>query len=346
MSLSTPLTKQLGIELPIVQAPIGSATCPELAASVSQAGGLGMLAITWRDLDESRTVIQQTQKLTEKPFGINLVLDENARSIPTADHLEICATEGIDIVSFSFGDSAERSSACSQASPGDSEEYVDQVHSFGGTVLQTVGSAEEAERATTAGCDIVVAQGWEAGGHVQSEVATLPFVPRVADAVDVPVIAAGGIADGRGIAAALVLEADGAWLGTRFLATKEAYVHATYQEKVLTSTETETQFGTIFDRGWPDAPHRVIRNSTVEEWEKAGRPAGDRPNEEERVASLPNGTPVERYADSLAIPEMEGDIEALPLYAGQSTGLITTAPSAATIVERLARETENALDRP
>jgi nitronate monooxygenase len=173
----------------------------------------------------------------------------------------------------------------------------------------------------------------------------MPLIPRVVDAVDVPVIAAGGIADGRGIAATLTLGADGVWLGTRFLATKEAHIHEQYREQVLGAGETETYFGKLFEEGWPDVPHRVLRNSTVEQWDEAGRPPrGDRPNEG-KVATKDDDTPVERYADSLALPDMEGDIEALPLYAGQSTGLVGTAPAASEVVETLVEETHAALTR-
>ncbi|WP_266076517.1 NAD(P)H-dependent flavin oxidoreductase [Haladaptatus caseinilyticus] len=136
----------------------------------------------------------------------------------------------------------------------------------GGIALQSVGDTTEAKDAVESGVDIVVAQGREAGGHVQSDVATMPLVPRIADAVsDTPVIAAGGIADGRGIAAALSLGADGAWIGTRFLATEEAHVHRRYRRRVLEANETETTYSTLFDEGWPDVPHRVIENSTVAE---------------------------------------------------------------------------------
>lgn len=191
-----------------------------------------------------------------------------------------------------------------------------------------------------------MAQGWEAGGHIQSDVVLMPLVPRVVDAVDVPVVAAGGIADGRGIAAALTLGADGAWLGTRFLETKEAHIHEQYREQVLGADETETYFGTLFEEGWPDVPHRVLRNSTVEQWRADGRPPrGKRPNEGEQVATKANDTPVERYADSLALPDMKGDVEALPLYAGQSSGLIETAPAATTVIETLVEETHTALTR-
>jgi nitronate monooxygenase len=330
-SLGTALTEALEIDVPIVQAPIGSATCPALAASVSNAGGLGMLAITWRDPEGTRDVLRETRQRTDAPFGVNIVVDENAKTIPTEDHLDVCAEEDIGIVSLSFGEAAP---------------YVDRVHNFDGIALQSVGSAAEAEEAVEAGVDMIVAQGWESGGHVQSEVATMPLVPRVVDAVDVPVIAAGGIADGRGIAAALALGADGAWLGTRFVATAEARVHESYRDRVLAAEESETVYSTLFDKGWPDVPHRVLRNSTVEEWESTGQsPQSQRPNEGEEIVETAEGKGVERYADSLAAPGMTGQVEALPLYAGQSAGLTETAPSAETVVNGLATETRDTLTR-
>jgi len=206
MSRETSFTDALGLDVPIVQAPIGSATCPALAAAVADAGALGMLAVTWRDEAATREAVAETRRRTDGVFGVNVVLDPAAKDVPTETHVEACLDAGVDVFSFSFGDAAP---------------YVDQVHDHGGVVLQSVGSAETAKRAVDAGVDVVVAQGWEAGGHVQGDVATLPLVPRVVDAVpETPVVAAGGIADGRGIAATLALGADGAWLGTRFLATE------------------------------------------------------------------------------------------------------------------------------
>lgn len=327
--IETHLTAMLGLDVPLVQAPIGSATCPALASAVANAGGLGMLALTWRTPAEARDVVQKTKQRTDRSVGVNIVVDESAKTVPTEEHLAVCAEEGVEIVSFSFGEVAP---------------YVDGVHAFGGTVLQTVGSAAEAQAAAEAGVDIVVAQGWEAGGHVQSEVASMPLIPRVVDAVpETPVIAAGGIADGRGIAAALALGAAGAWLGTRFVATKEAHAHERYRERVIEANETETVHSTLFDRGWPGVPHRVLRNETVEQWETAGEPATDRPGENDRVGTTPTGEPIERYADSLATPGTTGNIDALPLYAGQSSGLVSSYPSAATVVEELDEETRTAL---
>lgn len=208
--LATPLCPLLGIDLPIIQAPIGSATAPALAAAVSNAGGLGMLAVTWQDIDALRHTLRATRRLTDRPFGVNLVLHW-----PPVERLAVCLAEGVAMVSFFWGDPAP---------------YVARVHDAGALVAHTVASAVEARQAVAAGVDVVVAQGWEAGGHVWGSVAALPLIPRVVDAVaPAPVVAAGGIADGSGLAAALALGAAGAWMGTRFLLSEEAAAHAVYK---------------------------------------------------------------------------------------------------------------------
>lgn len=329
--LTTALTETLGLDLPIVQAPVGSATCPALAASVAEAGALGMLAVTWRDEATTRELVRQTSQQTTGQFGVNIVLDDAAKTIPTETHIGACLDEGVDIFSFSFG----------AADP-----YVDRIHAHDGVVLQSVGSAEQARAAVEADVDILVAQGWEAGGHVESETATLPLVPRVVDAApETPVVAAGGIADGRGIAAVLTLGAAGAWLGTRFLATEEANIHRRYRQRVIEADETETVYSTLFDKGWPAMPHRVLENETVDGWQAAGEPDSGRPGEDDVVARTPDGTPVRRYEDSLAVSEMRGDVEQLPLYAGQSAGLTHEVLPADELVRLLAEESIDALQR-
>ena len=157
----------------------------------------------------------------------------------------------------------------------------------------------------------------------------------------VPVVAAGGIADGRGLAAVLALGAAGAWVGTRFLAASEAAIHPDYRRRVLAAGEADTFHGTLFDRGWPDAPHRALRNSTIEVWERAGRPAsGSRPGEDDEPASRPDGAAINRYASSTPTASMGGDIEPLPHWAGQGVGLVTREESAADIVASLVTEAE------
>src|SRR6266851_8428685 len=277
--LQTSLCSLLNIELPIVQAPMGGVVSPALAAAVSNAGGLGMLPLTWHNIEEVRRVIRQTLQLTDRPFGVNLILHW-----PQQERLKVCLEEGIRVVSFFWGD----------PSP-----YIAAVHAAGSLVMHTVGSAAEASQVRDVGVDILVAQGWEAGGHVWSQVATLPLVPCVVDAVaPAPVVAAGGIADGRGLAAVLALGAAGAWIGTRFLASQEADAHPVYKQKVLQAAETDTVYSRLFDGGWPDAPLRTLRNSTVTNWEASGSlPSGERPGEGEVVATwIDDGSPILRYS--------------------------------------------------
>lgn len=331
--IETPLCETVGIDHPIVQAPIGSVSCPALAAAVSNAGGLGMLAVTWRDLDETRTVIEETRAATDAPFGVNLVLDPYARQRPTQEHLDVCLDADVEVVSFAFGDGSA---------------FVEQVHDAGARVFQTVGSVAEAETAIEAGVDVLVAQGWEAGGHVQSEIATMPLVPQIADVAtdqDVPVVAAGGIADGRGLAAALALGADGVWLGTRFVAAEEAAAHQQYKRRVSESRAVDTVHSQLFDKGWPGTDHRTLRNSTVEDWLAVGKPpSGKRPGEDETIARDAAGNAIERYGDDPPLPGMEGDVEALPRYAGQSAGLATDVEPAGTIVTSVVEEARERLD--
>jgi nitronate monooxygenase len=221
---------------------------------------------------------------------------------------------------------------------GDPAEYVKQVHDAGGLVLHTVGSAEEARRVVADGVDVIVAQGWEAGGHVWSQVATLPLVPAVVDAVaPVPVIAAGGIGDARGVAAVMALGAQAAWLGTRFLLAEEMPVHDEYRRLLVDADETDAQwYPNLYEVGWPDAPHRALRNSTSQMWEAAGRPPlGSRPGTGEVIAHFPSGDPIVRYSTAAPTLGTTGEVEACSLWAGQSVALAKQRQSSAEIVAEL-----------
>jgi nitronate monooxygenase len=314
--MRTPVCELLGMEQPIVQAPIGPAAVPRLAAAVSNAGALGMVSLTW--VTDVAHVIHQTAALTSRPFGGNLVLawDQHRR-------LDEALEAGLRIVSLAWGDPAA---------------YVSQAHDAGALVLHAVGNAEEARRAVASGVDVIVAQGWEAGGHVGGAIATLPLVPAVVDAVaPVPVIAAGGIADARGVAAVLALGAQAAWVGTRFVLAEEAPVHQDYRRALIAAAETDAQwYADLYEAGWPDSPHRAIRNSTAEAWEAAGRPMpGNRPGEGEQIAQDASGQPIIRYSSALPLEGDTGDIGALSLWAGQGVGLVKRSQPAADIVADL-----------
>src|SRR5215203_3047620 len=325
LRFDTSFCRLVGIDLPIVQAPVGGITTPALAAAVSEAGGLGMLSITWRDPQTLRTLLRDTRARTAKPLAVNLVLEWD----PT-ERLAIALEEGVRIISFFWGDPAP---------------WVDQVHAAGGLVLHTVASAEEARTAADAGVDAVVAQGWEAGGHVWGEVSTLALVPRVVDAVaPLPVVAAGGIADGRGLAAVLALGAGAAWMGTRFLLAEEAATHPVYREAVIGAGETATTYSMLFDGGWPNAPLRALRNSTWEAWRAAGEsPVGARPGEGEIMATGEDGRAIARYSNDAPVAGASGDIAAMCLYAGQGVGLAQRTQPAAEIVREVAEEAARVL---
>jgi nitronate monooxygenase len=314
MSVHTPVCELLGIEHPIVLAPL--AVDPRLPAAVSNAGGLGSLGLSWSD--DAGAVVRETAALTDRPFAGNFVLasDQHRR-------VDQALSAGLRIVSLIWGD------------PGS---YVDVVHDAGGLVMHTVGSAEEARRAAGSGADIIVAQGWEAGGHVWSGVATLPLVPAVVDAVaPVPVIAAGGIGDARGVAAVLALGAQAALLGTRFLLADEMPIHDEYRRRLLTATETDAEwYPNLYEVGWPDAPHRAIHNSTAEKWEAAGRPEpGSRPGEGDVIAHFASGETIVRYEPAPPMAGTTGEIEPLSLWAGQSVALARQTQPAAEIVAEL-----------
>jgi NAD(P)H-dependent flavin oxidoreductase YrpB (nitropropane dioxygenase family) len=246
--VKTPLCQFLGIEYPIIAAPMGpDLSGPELVAAVSNAGGLGILQAQLAPPPLFREQIQRVRELTNKPFGVNLLLH-----FPVEEQVAICVDERVPIVSFFWGDPTP---------------YIERVHDAGGKVFHQVGSVADAQRAAKANVDVIVAQGVEAGGHVAGEVSTLALVPRVVDAVAPhPVATAGGISDGRGVVAALALGAQAAVLGTRFLASTEARAHPHYKKKLLAADGNDTVRTTLFGFGWPNSPHRTLSTQFVQEW--------------------------------------------------------------------------------
>jgi nitronate monooxygenase len=309
-------------------APMGRGAPPELVAAVTNAGGLGGLGLSWDSPQRITELVTKTRQLTnDRPFLANFVLEWDQH-----ERLEAALSAGARIISFFWGDPAR---------------YIDRAKSAGAMVIHSVGTPEEARKAVELGVDAVVAQGNEAGGHVWSRVSTMVLVPLVVDvAGELPVLAAGGIADGRGLAAALMLGASGVWIGTRFLASPEAAYHSDYKQRLVEAAATDTIESTLFDGGWPNAPGRSLRNRTVQLWEDAGRPAsGSRPGEGEEIGRSPEGNIVRRYAIASLLNGGTGSIDDFVIWAGQSVGLVRDIRPASEIVTDLVRDASEILVR-
>lgn len=308
----------LDLAHPIFQAPIGSVASAELASAVSNAGGLGHLACTWRSPEQLKGLFGRMRALTERPYGANFVLD-----FPIEDRLAVALEHGVRVISFFWADASQ---------------YLARVKAAGAVAIQVVGSVGEAKRAADAGFDLIVAQGREAGGHVCGSIGTMALVPQIVDAVaPLPVLAAGGIADQRGVAAAAALGAAGVWVGTRFLAAAEANIHEHYRTRVIASSADDTLYSELFDIGWPNAPLRTLKNTTTQLWEDAGRPmAPNRPGEGGMVARRADGTGIPRYFFGSPTRDIADGAEAMALYAGQAVGLVRATAPAAAIVQELA----------
>lgn len=324
--LKTPLCQDLGIDHPIFSVGFAAGAGPELAAAVSNAGACGVLGGGGQPAPCVREKIRKLRGMTSKPFGVNVILALRREGV-----IEACLDEAVPILVLFWGDP---------------KPWVNDAHRQGSRVFIQVGSVEEAEAAAEAGVDAIIAQGSEAGGHVKGKTALTTFLPAVIEAVrPLPVIASGGIATGGGIVAALSLGAQGVSMGTRFVASEEAFIPKEYKERVVESRSEDTVYcEQLFDVGWPNAPHRVIRNRAVEDWEAAGRPvSGQRPGEGTRIGTVTragNTVDVPRYAAIMLTPEFRGDIEYAPFWAGESCGLVGDIKPAGLIVADLIREAE------
>jgi NAD(P)H-dependent flavin oxidoreductase YrpB (nitropropane dioxygenase family) len=312
MTLSTRVTRLLGIEQPIIQAGMSVHTSPDLVAAVSNAGGLGLVGSVFREPDDLAVVVRAVRDLTDRPFGANIVLAE-----PWESYLEILLTLSVPIISTSWGDPSL---------------VAERAHAAGAKVIHQVETVAEVAGAVAAGVDIIVAQGGDGGGHV-GHVGTMALVPAVVDgARGVPVVAAGGIADGRGLAAALLLGAEGVLVGTRFLATTESPVPMGWKRALLAANPEDawqTNLPDILDEhAWPGATVRVLANRPVRDWYgQEGTVAGVR----EQIL-----TEIDRAWQA-------DDAEGYFLYAGQSAGLVHEIVPAGEVVKRMVAEAEAAL---
>jgi enoyl-[acyl-carrier protein] reductase II len=320
----------LGIEIPIVQAGMGYVARGELAAAVSEAGGLGVIGAASLTAEGLRDEIRKVKGLTDKPFGVDVLFATIGR--PSRDDASVAFTEAvqeqIDVV-------FEEGVAVLASGLGDPGPVVPTAHELGMKVLALVGNSRNAIRVAQSGVDVVVAQGYDGGGHT-GRIGTLTLVPKVLDEVEVPVVAAGGIADGRGIAAALALGAIGVWMGTRFVATEEAYAHMAYKQRIVSIDEE----GTTRTRCFSGKPCRVIKNETTAAWEA--------PDLLEKIQTFPRQMGVMMKwlgEDPYLAARRQGKIDIGAMAAGQCSGVIRDVPTVREMMKRLVEETDAALGR-
>lgn len=314
--IRTPVCDLLGIEHPIALGGMGSIYAPDLVSAVSNAGGLGAMGCHYLTPEQVRTGMAAIRDKTNKAFALNfLIFDMREDSFATALELRPPA--------MAFG----------WARPDqDLRPVLGRAHAAGCKVTFMVSGVPEARRAVEAGADVIIAQGTEGGGHVGWQ-ASLPLIPMIVDAVaPVPVLAAGGIADGRGLAAALALGADGVLLGTRFLASTESPLHANFKQAIVDGDGHDTLLSEMPDlasgKVWPGAMSRTKRNRFIERW--AGREWELRQHRAEAF-------------DRILAARKTGDADEAPLSMGQDAGLIHDILSAAEIVARIARDAEKIL---
>lgn len=305
--MKTKITELLGIEYPIIQGGMAWVAEYHLAAAVSEAGGLGIIGAGGAPASFVREQIQKVKEITKKPFGVNIMLMN-----PEADAIaQVVVDEGVKVVTTGAGN------------PG---KYMAMWKEAGIKVIPVVASVALAKMMERAGADAVVAEGTESGGHI-GEATTMTLVPQVADAVNIPVIAAGGIADGRGFAAAMMLGAQAVQMGTRFVVAKESIVHENYKQKVVAAKDIDSE---VTGRS-TGHPVRCIRNKMTREYLKM----------EKEGASLEELEKV--TLGSLRKAVVEGDVVDGTLMAGQIAGLVKKEQTCAEMIQEIMTQAENLL---
>lgn len=329
----TRITEQYGVELPFVSAGMGFIARPELVAAVTEAGGLGLLGVAPAPPAVLRDWLAEIRQRTTRPFGVDLVVEETAFG-PAAseEHLDAVIAASAPIVVFFWNFPPER--------------WRRRLADAGSRVWMQVGSVDAARRARDDGYDAVMIQGREAGGHNRSSAGLFTLLPRTVEEVTpLPVIAAGGIADGRGAAAAMALGADAVCVGTALVASAEAHAHPEYKRRIVDAGVEDVTVTRIFGPEWPDAPVKVIRNRAVREAEHGLAAPAER-REIGRTAIFGQDYAMPYHSAVLPTPETEGDFEEMCLPAGESAGLVRRLAPAGDIVRGMMDEAAGILRRP
>lgn len=315
MALKTKLCDLLGIRYPVMLAGMSGVAYAELCAAVSEAGGFGTLGMASQGPAGIRDQMRRVRDLTDKPFGVDL-LAAQPQTLEAA----------VDII-------IEEGAAAFISGLGVPTAILARLKAAGLKVMNVCGTVRHAKAGAEAGLDAVIAQGTEAGGHT-GQVAGMALIPQIVDAVEIPVIAAGAITDGRGLAAALALGAQGVWMGTRFIASQEAHAAPLYQQVILEAGDTDT----IVTRCYSGKPMRVYRNDYVADWEK--RPGDIKPFPAQALLSHQH-----QVMGGIA-GQIDGLDRARSCFAmGQGAGAITDVPKAGEIVRRVVEEAETLLAR-
>ncbi len=306
--MRTAITDLLNIPHPVLQGGMAWVGTAELVAAVSEAGGLGIIGAGSRPADWVRDQIRQVRRRTERPFGVNVLLIS-----PFApDIVQTILDEGVSVVTTGAG------------TPGP---FMAALKAKGVKVIPVVASVALAKRLERMGADALIAEGMESGGHI-GEVTTLPLIPQVVDAVRIPVIAAGGIADGRGLAAALALGAQGVQMGTRFVASTECIAHPNYKQKIVAARERST-VATGYRLGHPV---RALENRFTRQFA-----------EMEEQHQITEADLIEFGSDKMRLGAIEGDVENGSLMCGQIAGLITEVKPCKQIIEEMVAEAERVI---
>jgi enoyl-[acyl-carrier protein] reductase II len=315
MQLRTPLCDLLGIDVPICLAGMGGVAYAEVCAAVSEAGGFGTLGMAGASPEGIRDEMRLVREKTDKPFGVDLLA-----ALPES------MLASIDVI-------IEGGAKAFIAGLGVPGPVIQRCHDAGVLVMSMCGKVSHAVAAEQAGCDVVVAQGTEAGGHT-GQIGGVALIPQIVDAVGIPVLAAGSIVDGRGLAAALAFGAQGVWMGTRFIASHEARANEGYKKRITEISSADTSI----TRSYSGKPMRVVRNRWVEDWER-------KPEE------------IQRFPDQMGVSAREGvllfatagtdtfDTDRACMPCGQGAGAIDDVPSCAEIIDRVMREARQTIDR-
>lgn len=315
MGLRTPICEMLGIEVPVFLAGMGGVAYAEVCAAVSEAGGFGTLGMAGLGPAQIGDQMRAVRDRTDKPFGVDLLA-----ALPEQ------VDAALDVI-------LEGGASAFIAGLGVPTTAIDRCHAAGVPVMVMCGKVSHARAAANAGCDAVVAQGTEAGGHT-GQIAGMALIPQIVDAVDLPVLAAGAIVDGRGLAAALAFGAQGVWMGTRFIASREARANEGYKKRITQISSADT----AITRSYSGKPMRVVRNRWVDDWDR-------RPDE------------IQRFPEQMAFSAREGvllfatgdsdtfDTDSACMPCGQGAGAIDDIPTCAEIIERVMRDARATIER-